>query len=180
MAKHWMRTVAARRRTAALILGGICVLTAQASWSMGLRVQPPGRICILDQVLDGDSLRLTCNGESVEVRLHCIDAPEHGQGRWGQQSLRHLRAIMPGQVEVWAVDVDRFGRTVADVYTIGPDRRLLNLAQVESGNAAVYERYCSDPAYARAERAARQAGLGIWARPGEQQTPWVFRHRAGH
>jgi endonuclease YncB( thermonuclease family) len=82
-------------------------------------------------------------------------------------------------VEIETVDTDRFGRIVAEVFTIGPDRRFLNLEQVQSGHAAVYNRYCSDPDFTRAEQAARKAGLGIWSRPGEQQTPWVFRHRGG-
>lgn len=139
---------------------------------------PPSRICRLSKVLDGDSLMLDCDGESVEVRLHCIDAPERDQIPWGKQSRRHLRNIATGEVEFMEIDLDRFGRTVGDVYTTGPDRQMLNLDQVTTGQAAVFTRYCDDPRFFRAEREAREAGIGIWSRPGEQQTPWEFRHRA--
>ena len=167
----------------ALILAGSYVLSSRTPldpWAMGGVEVSSNRFCTLDQVLDGDSLRLRCQGESVEVRLHCIDAPEYEQVPWGKRSRRHLAKITPWRVELAAVDDDRFGRTVANVYTTGANRRLLNLEQVASGNAAVYDQYCSDPAFTSAERAARAARLGIWSRPGGQQTPWVFRHRQGH
>ena len=145
-------------------------------WAMG---QAAVRTCTLVRVLDGDSMQLRCGGETLEVRLYCIDAPEWEQGTWGKESLRHLRRITPPRVQLEKVDTDRFGRTVAEVYGSGPDRPLLNLAQVASGQAAVYRQYCDDPRFARAQQAARAAGLGIWSKPGAQQTPWEFRHRHG-
>jgi endonuclease YncB( thermonuclease family) len=136
-----------------------------------------GRLCGLEQVLDGDSLRLTCGGKSVEVRLHCIDAPEKGQTPWGERSRAHLKRIAEDRVEMRAVETDRFGRTVAEVYNATGERLSLNLEQVEQGNAAVYTRFCEDSRFFRAERKARAAGIGIWGKRGEHQTPWTFRHR---
>lgn len=152
----------------ALVLAGIgaWALTAQA-----------GVTCTLIRVLDGDSMELRCRGETVEVRLHCIDAPEWDQGPWGRRSLRHLERMTPREVELRVVETDRFGRTVGEVYGTGLDHPLLNLRQVASGQAAVYRHYCDDPRYDHAEREARQARLGIWSQPGEQQRPWEFRHR---
>ena len=144
-----------------------------AAW----RPELEGRVCRLDRVMDGDSLMLDCAGEPLEVRLHCIDAPERDQRPWGKQSWRHLRRIAPRELRVQEVELDRFGRTVAELYSLGPEPRMLNLEQVQSGQAAVYGRYCEDPRFFRAEREARAAGLGIWSSPGEQQRPWVFRHR---
>jgi endonuclease YncB( thermonuclease family) len=136
-----------------------------------------GRICELGRVLDGDSLRLSCDGEAIEVRLHCIDAPERQQRPWGGRARSHLRRIVPPRVEMEPVEIDRFGRTVARVYSTGPERRMLNLEQVRGGYAAVYDRYCDEDRFLRAEREARRKGLGIWSAPGPQQTPWTFRHR---
>ncbi len=147
--------------------------------AMGWLARPADRTCTLVRVLDGDSLQLRCKGETVEVRLHCIDAPEREQPPWGAQSRRHLQKITPQKVELRVVEYDRYGRTVGKVFTTGPEQRLLNLEQVASGQAAVYTPYCTDPAFSRAEREARRAGTGIWSKRGEQQTPWVFRHRTG-
>ncbi len=165
------------RLATALILGGTSALPPLLPQAMGWPTPPPQRICTLDQVLDGDSMRLTCSGKSVEVRLHCIDAPEYEQIPWGKASRRHLREITPRRVELKTLEIDQFGRTVGELYSISVPRRFLNLEQVGSGHAAVYEHYCSDPAFTQAERKARKAGLGIWSKPGAQQTPWVFRHR---
>lgn len=136
-----------------------------------------GRECTLDRVLDGDSLRLICGGRPVKVRLHCIDAPEKRQQPWADRSRDSLKGLATRRLELVEIDEDRFGRTVADVYSLGADRRWLNLEQVRSGQAAVYQRYCEDPRLFRAEREARRAKRGIWSRKGEQQTPWIYRHR---
>lgn len=131
----------------------------------------------MERVLDGDSLLLDCGGAATEVRLHCIDAPERGQIPWGKRARRHLQELAPETVELVKVDTDRFGRVVGDVYAPGPRRRWLNLEQVRDGQAAVYSRYCSDSRFIAAQAEARAAGRGIWSSPGEQQRPWVFRHR---
>lgn len=133
--------------------------------------------CRVERVLDGDSLRVRCGERRVEIRLHCIDAPERGQGPWAEQSRRHLRKLAGSHVELVELERDRYGRRVSDVFGDAPGRPLLNLEQVLSGNAAVYHRYCSDARYDRAERQARGARLGIWSSPGEQQTPWTYRRR---
>lgn len=168
----------------ALLLAGVA---AGVAWvlqqgaadlsAMGWMAVSPGDVCRVERVLDGDSLRLLCASGSVEVRLHCIDAPERDQVPWAKQSRRHLRVLASEQVELVELERDRFGRLVAEVYGSGRDRPLLNLEQVISGNAAVYHRYCDDPRYERAEREAQEAGRGIWSRPGEHQTPWTYRRR---
>lgn len=164
---------------AALLLTGVWAIER---WGLGSIPAPwslmgTAKDCRLDTLLDGDSLRLVCGDEPLEVRLHCIDAPERDQGPWGRRSRAALRAMVTHRLELIPIERDRFGRTVGQVYTRGPERRLLNLEQVKRGNAAVYDRYCKDPRFLRAEREAREAGLGIWSRPGDHQTPWAFRLR---
>lgn len=143
----------------------------------GSLARPSGETCRVERVRDGDSLRVLCAGGPLEVRLHCIDAPEREQVPWAKQSRRRLRELASSQVNLVELETDRFGRRVAEVYGTGPGRPLLNLEQVRSGNAAVYRRYCDDPRYERAEREAREAGRGIWSHPGDQRTPWLFRRR---
>jgi endonuclease YncB( thermonuclease family) len=158
-----------------VLAAALCGLgTARAA---GWLAAPPSEPCTLAKVMDGDSLRLDCRGEEVEVRLHCIDAPEYGQVPWGRRAASHLRRLAAGDLELRAIELDRFGRTVGEVYTLDPDPSLLNLEQVRAGHAAVYHRFCDDPAYLKAEREAEGAGLGIWSQPGEHQTPWRYRQR---
>ena len=131
--------------------------------------------CSVQSIHDGDTMRLTCNGEHLQVRLYCIDAPELEQKPWGQESRNHLRAITPKRVLLIPHDQDRYGRTVGEVLTDDPDRENLNLAQVRSGNAAVYRSFCEGDAYYQAEREAKRIRAGIWERAGEQQAPWRTR-----
>jgi endonuclease YncB( thermonuclease family) len=140
-------------------------------------------VCTVKAVMDGDTMALVCSGKRVKVRLHCIDAPEMGQGPWGRASREHLVDMTPRSVVLVPKHTergyrDRFGRIVGEVLTPDSERRNLGMAQVVSGQAAVYPRYCSDERYFWVETVAKQAGAGIWRSRGDQQTPWAWRHRS--
>lgn len=139
-------------------------------------------VCRVNSIHDGDTLRVTCNGKSKQVRLYCIDAPELDQRPWGPEARDHLRAITPATVKVVPKPTkygnrDRHGRLVAEVFAGGREGRNLNLDMVTTGHAAVYPRYCTKDRYFWMEGVARNAGSGIWERGGDQQQPWVHRHQ---
>jgi endonuclease YncB( thermonuclease family) len=134
----------------------------------------PATACTASSVYDGDTIRAKCSGEATKLRLHCIDAPEIAQRPWGTESCDALRAMLPAAFTMHAVDRDRYGRTVAVV--IDPtDGSEINLALAALGMAAVYPKYCKDGRYYAAQDQARDAGLGIWSRPGDHQRPWDYR-----
>jgi len=96
-------------------------------------------------------MALVCNGKQVRVRLHCIDAPEMGQGPGRRAAREHLADVTPRTVIVVPKRTerghrDRFGRIVGEVLTPDGERRNLGMAQVVSGQAAVYDRYCATTA----------------------------------
>jgi len=130
--------------------------------------------CVVNSVHDGDTIRATCAGRQVKVRLYCIDAPELSQRPWGQASRDHLRAILPATVTLRHVDTDRYGRTVGELLDPATGENV-NRAMVRAGQAAVFSKYCSGFGYYRDQDAAAAADLGIWARPGDQQQPWRVR-----
>ena len=134
------------------------------------------KACIVNSIYDGDTMRLTCDGEHIKVRLYCIDAPEMGQRPWGKESRDYLRAIAPEQVTIIARAKDRYGRTVGEVITTDEAQENLNLAMVWSGQAAVYPRYCNDRQYYQAESEAKKIKAGIWNESGQHQSPWRWRH----
>ncbi|SDX54830.1 thermonuclease family protein [Thiocapsa roseopersicina] len=134
---------------------------------------PSGRACAVASIHDGDTLRAVCDGERLQVRLYCIDAPEMSQAHWGRASRDHLRRMSPSQVTIRVHDTDRYGRQIGEILTA--DGLSLNLAMVSAGQAAVYPRYCQDPRFFAAERAARIGGMGIWASAGNHQRPWDHR-----
>jgi endonuclease YncB( thermonuclease family) len=125
------------------------------------------------RVVDGDTLRIG----PVDIRLFGIDAPERAQtcerdGRaWncGSLAAETLRRLVSGrEVQCEGRETDRYGRLIA-VCTAGGVE--LNASLVRQGAALAYRRYSS--AYVAEERAAREAGLGVWA--GTVQSPEEFR-----
>jgi endonuclease YncB( thermonuclease family) len=134
---------------------------------------------------DGDTLRVSegdpCgNGGAARrftVRLGCIDAPEANQPG-GRESATRLRQLLPqGQrIQLRRISVDRYGRTVGEVYFRGSS---LNLQLVHEGQAVVYRQFLSgcrptQNQYLQAERQAQAARRGFW----QQQNPvmpWQWR-----
>jgi endonuclease YncB( thermonuclease family) len=186
-----MRRKKARRKTARrrkgvahgrlLMFLSVAAVALSGPWSFkGCSV--PTRVrddCRVLSVHDGDTLRAECEGEKLKVRLYCIDAPETGQRPWGTESRDYLRQLVPqgATVRLEVHDRDRYGRYVAEVFRDGDNR---NRRMVRAGQAVVYTHYCPLIyfGYYLDETAARRHKTGLWARPGLQQRPWEWRHRA--
>ncbi len=129
--------------------------------------------CEIDGCRDGDTCKLRCEETAHDIRLYCIDAPELSQKPWGQRARDALRAEVHGTIRTFIVGADRHDRVVAEL--IREDGRNLGLELVREGYAAVYPRYCDEPAYFIAEESARAAMRGIWSVQGAQQRPWEWR-----
>jgi len=154
-------------------------------WLVGLafpwieRMVPArGQACRVQSIHDGDTMRLDCSGQSIKVRLYCIDAAELEQQPWGRSAHKFLRKIAPRRVQLESIDKDDYGRVVGEVRP-SESEPSLNWRLVREGYAVVYTQYCNDPSYYRAEREARTAGLGVWREDGLQQTPWIWRRSKG-
>ncbi|NDY56623.1 hypothetical protein G3N56_07685 [Desulfovibrio sulfodismutans] len=75
----------------------------------------------LVRVVDGDTFSLAAQGQVVRVRLADVDAPERDQPGGDDATDRAAELLDAGPVEVMAVAVDRYGRTVARVRADGND-----------------------------------------------------------
>jgi endonuclease YncB( thermonuclease family) len=125
---------------------------------------------------DGDTIRVTtANGQKVTIRLACIDAPETAQGGSGAQATLVLKQLLgAGPVEIRPQTVDRYGRTVAEVYAGG---RNVNIEKMRTGMAYAYRQYlsgCDENAYLGAEAQAERYRQGVW-RWGNEVKSWDFR-----
>ncbi|MBD2232913.1 thermonuclease family protein [Phormidium tenue] len=126
---------------------------------------------------DGDTLRVQGQDGPVTIRLACVDAPESNQAFGPEATLRLQQLVSTGQpVEVRAIERDRYGRTVAEIYSGGQS---VGLQLVREGYAVVYEQYISGCAataddYRQAESAARNARRNFWSQP-NPTLPWDFR-----
>jgi endonuclease YncB( thermonuclease family) len=123
-------------------------------------------------VADGDTLSVLHDGKAERVRLNGIDCPEKGQP-FGAQAKAVTSAMAFGrEVTVRPVNLDKYGRTVADV--VLPDGRNLNRELVALGLAWWYRKYSTDESLGHLEVAARVGKKGLWADP-EPIPPWAFR-----
>ena len=134
--------------------------------------------CEVLKIYDGDTITVRCNSEKIRVRLHCIDTPEIAQKPWGIQSRDYLRELTGATVHIKSVGEDRYKRTIGIVTR--PDGLNLNMAMVEAGQAAVYNKYCSDSEFHEAEQVARDSNVGGWFSAGLHQTPWEYRRLKRH
>lgn len=129
----------------------------------------------LTRVSDGDSFRARIQGVEMEFRLYAVDAPEVEQP-YGKRSRTELRSLLgKEQLVLVFVDVDRYGRIVADVWAgnIHVNREL-----VARGAAYFYPEYAKDNALYEIERQAREQQRGLWALPASERIePWVWRER---
>lgn len=129
-------------------------------------------------VYDGDTMRVRSRtGAVLKIRFACIDAPELKQ-QLGQESRDTLRSYVNevnGKVKVNIVDTDRYGRSVAEVWTKGG---LLQSRMVGSGMAFAYDQYSKNcpnwNAVKSSEKTAIELKLGVWASPNFQK-PWNWR-----
>lgn len=162
-------------------------LTATATWSTVLstetvQVSPLAQVATLPTATvistgDGDTLRLRLNGAAITIRTACVDAPESNQA-FGPEAGARLAQLLPNSttVTVREVDVDRYGRTVAEVYKNGQS---IGLQLVAEGYAVVYDRYldgCAETRddYLQAEASAETAQLNFWSQA-YPIMPWAFR-----
>jgi endonuclease YncB( thermonuclease family) len=123
-------------------------------------------------IIDGDTMIVLKDGVEEVIRLNGIDCPEknqvHGNNAKQFTSNRALNTV----VTVEAKEVDRDGRTIADV--ILADGTNLNRELVKEGLAWWFFKYSKDGMLRALEMEARDGKRGLWENP-LPMPPWVFR-----
>lgn len=123
------------------------------------------------RVSDGDTIWVSDSLGRHKIRLNRIDAPESNQ-EFGKESTAHLKLLIAGKtVRVEYESTDQYGRVLGIVFLDGTD---INLQMVRDGCAWHYKHFDKTPAYAEAEREAREAKRGLWASP-DPVNPYQWR-----
>ncbi len=143
---------------------------------------------LVEEVADGDTLRVVIDGGSATVRLIGIDAPERshptiGKEYYGDESAAHLSSLCLGKtvrMEKGAEERDRYDRLLRYVFLSPPDGRLLNLEMIRAGMARAYTRFpfSRRDEFVAAENLARRDGKGLWKDGGAAEARWLILGKA--
>jgi endonuclease YncB( thermonuclease family) len=124
-------------------------------------------------ITDGDTLTVMKESTPLKVHLNGIDAPESSQA-FGQRAKQFLSEICYNQtVHILVRDIDRYGRSVADISL--PSGSIVNQMLVQAGFAWHYKAYSKDTVLEALEMAARTAKAGLWADK-DPIPPWNYRY----
>lgn len=159
-------------RTLALALVLALLGVGEVLWTLS-GGDPEGGRALVTEVVDGDTVHVGRGWRSLTVRLIGVDAPEtvHPERPvepYGPEAAAFTRRSLQGRwvrLEFEAGErADRYGRHLA--YLILEDGTLFNLELVRQGYARAYTRFPFRyrEEFRRAERQAREAGRGLWAR----------------
>jgi endonuclease YncB( thermonuclease family) len=117
------------------------------------------------------------NGQILKIRFACIDAPELKQ-LLGEESRNYLRAMINeagGKVKVKVINTDRYGRSVAELWT---KSGLVQSRMTAAGMAFAYDQYSKDcpnwDAVKSSEKSAMEFKRGVWRSPNFER-PWDYR-----
>lgn len=125
------------------------------------------------RVIDGDTFKAKNNEQEITVRLVGIDTPETHNPNvpiqcYGKEATSELTSLISGrqvrlEYDSLQGDKDRYGRTLAYVYT--DSGLFVNAELVRLGFAHAYTKIESDYLiqFQELENRARQSGLGLWS-----------------
>jgi micrococcal nuclease len=189
------------RKVAPLILLLIPVVALVAFAAQAENPPAPVPVALVERVVDGDTVVVRLDGQSVKVRLIGVDAPESVDPRkpvqrFARESADFLRRLVEGKrvrlaYEPAGARIDRYGRTLAYPYRVDDDL-FVNRELVAKGYAFAYTAYPFSymAEFRAAERQAREKGLGLWGpdpapvKPSAAEVVFITRtgkayHRAG-
>lgn len=140
------------------------------------------------RVADGDTITVARGNRKEKIRFCGIDSPEVQNGGkpgqpLGQESKANLQRLIDeanGQVQLSIVDSDRYGRQVAEVFTVlgNGKEKFLQEEQLKAGLGMAYKQYLSGcpnkDAILSAQEEARRNKVGVWSSP-NSIPPWEFR-----
>jgi len=138
---------------------------------------------VVEEAVDGDTLRVRLAGEVATVRLIGIDAPERshpslGKEYFADEALAHISSLCLGKTVLLSADAeeaDKYDRLLRYVFLPSPDGRLLNLEMLRTGFARAYTRFSFSrkDEFVAAESLARRGGNGLWGDGGAAEARWL-------
>lgn len=149
-----------------------CSATGKAARPPALPAGTSGPYAV-EKVVDGDTIRISCNNTSTRVRLVGINAPESVKENapvecGGPEASAYLHSLLDGSDVFLAADPaqgvrDKYDRLLA--YVWAPSGALVNKAIVEQGHAEVTgygKPFAHSKDFTAAANGARKSKAGRW------------------
>jgi micrococcal nuclease len=111
-------------------------------------------------VIDGDTVDVSRDGNTIRIRIEGIDCPEKNQPFAAEAKAFTTNLVLGKTVSVIEKEKDEFGRTVARVFIDGRD---VSVELLKVGLATHYKKYNSDWLLAALEKQAKANKVGMWA-----------------
>jgi endonuclease YncB( thermonuclease family) len=133
------------------------------------------------KVADGDTVIVTRGNRKEKIRFCGIDAPESKQplGYESKDNLQRLIDEANGEVQLSIIETDRYGRKVAEIFTVSGEgkEKFLQEEQLKARLAYFYAKYASNCPNSlpmqSAEAIAKANHSGVWG--GNYEKPWDYR-----
>ncbi|MCP1415713.1 thermonuclease family protein [Paenarthrobacter sp. A20] len=149
-----------------------CTATGTAERPQALQVTASGPYAV-EKVVDGDTIRISCNGTNTRVRLVGINAPESVKEDapvecGGPEASTYLHSLLDGQQVFLSADPaqgvrDKYDRILAYVWTT--DGTLINRTILEQGHAEATgygKSFAYSEDFTAAADQARKSKAGRW------------------
>ena len=128
-------------------------------------------------IADGDTITVLQGTTQIRIRLYGIDCPESHQA-FGNKAKQFTSSLVFGKtVKIEPVTKDRYGRTVAWVYS---DSKCLNEDLLMAGLAWHFKKYSTDKKLSDLEIEAKQNRAGLWSDPKAIAPPSPSRPQSSH
>jgi endonuclease YncB( thermonuclease family) len=139
------------------------------------------------QVFDGDTVKVTDNGNDKTIRLVGIDAPElshlkHLPGQpFSMKAKEYLAAlVLNKEVQIKFYGEDGSGILLGEIYL---EKLNINIEMIHAGLAEVYRDLLPQnleiSSYRDAEKKAKEDAKGIWELRDQYFSPWDWREVYG-
>lgn len=150
---------------AAVIIAVLSIPSFSLAWS--------GKVV---SVSEGDTLKVSHDGNEEIVRLYGIDTPDNGQPA-GLKAKELTSALVAGRnIEIEPKEKDKYGRTIG---VVRADGVVLNEMIVRNGYAWVFHQYCDEKFcsdWVKTEGEARRQKKGMWSED-NIVPPWEWREQ---
>jgi micrococcal nuclease len=131
-------------------------------------------LAAVTRVVDGDTIEVSLNGKSEEIRMLLIDTPETKHPskpveKFGPEASTYAKQVLEGKqvgIQVGTEERDKYGRLLAYVWIGNTTYQEMVLEKGLAATAYLYNDLTMLEEFHKAQDIARNKKIGVWSIPG--------------